>query len=120
MEEALRLDPLRGVTYTQKGLVEAARGKTEAAETAFKRAIELAPKEVGGHLALANFYWSAGRLPEAERALEDALTLDPDNEGTNRALAVFSLSSGRIEHAEKYLKHVVGFVAGPLIGVHAG
>jgi putative PEP-CTERM system TPR-repeat lipoprotein len=106
MEEALRLDPTRGVTYTQLGLVEAARGQAMAAETAFRRAIELAPNEVGSHLALANFYWSSGRLSEAETALEAALDLDPNSESTNRALAVFSLASGRVEQAERYLKRV--------------
>jgi tetratricopeptide (TPR) repeat protein len=106
MEEALRLDPARGVTYTQLALVEAARGQAGAAETAFQRAIELAPNEVGCHLALANFYWSSGRLSEAEKALESALALDPNSESTNRALAVFSLASGRVEQAERYLKRV--------------
>ena len=106
MEEALRLDPSRGVTYTQLALVEAARGQAAAAETAFRRAIELAPNEVSCHLALANFYWSSGRLSEAENALESALKLDPNSESTNRALAVFSLASGRVEQAERYLKRV--------------
>jgi tetratricopeptide (TPR) repeat protein len=106
MEEALRLDPSRGVTYTQLALVEAARGQAGAAETAFRRAIELAPNEVGCHLALANFYWSSGRLSEAEKGLESAVALDPDSESTNRALAVFSLASGRVEQAERYLKRV--------------
>ena len=106
MEEALRLDPARGATYTQLGLVELARGRQSEAEAAFKRAVELAPTWVGGHMALANFYWSAGRLPDAERSLDAALKLDPKNEGVNHALAVFSLATGRVGEAERYLKQV--------------
>ncbi len=113
MEEALRLDPTRGLTYTQLGLVESARGQLKAAEAAFKRAVELASDQVEVHLALANFYWAAGRLPEAEQGFDAALRLDPNNEGTNRALAVFSLASGRVDEAEKYLVRIADLSKAP-------
>lgn len=106
MEEALRLDPTRGATYTQVGLVESARGRRAEAEAAFKRAIELAPTWIGGRLALANFYWASGRQTEAAQALEAALAQEPANETANHAMAIFSLATGRIREAEKYLRQL--------------
>ena len=60
IEEAIKIDPLRGATYTNLGFLEMERGRVEAAERAFKRTVELDPKWVPGHLALANHYWAAG------------------------------------------------------------
>ena len=106
MEEAVRLDPERGATYTQLGLVELARGKREEAEAALKKAVSLDPKSVSSQLALGHFYWSVGRQAETERAFEAALQIDPKNIGANRAMALLSLSTGRMDEAEKYLKQV--------------
>ena len=106
MEEALRLDPTRGATYTQVGLVESARGHQVEAEAAFKRAVELAPTWTEGRLALANFYWASRRHDDAARVLEAALKQSPDNERANHAMAIFSLATGRIREAEQYLKQL--------------
>ena len=106
MEEALRLDPTRGATYTQVGLVESARGRQAEAEAAFKRAVELAPTWIGGRLALANFYWASGRQSEAAQALQAALEQAPANETANHAMAIFSLATGRVREAEKYLRQL--------------
>ena len=106
MEEALRLDPTRGATYTQVGLVESARGRQAEAETAFKRAIELAPTWTEGRLALANFYWASRRQVDAARVLEAALKQSPDSEPANHTMAIFSLATGRIREAEQYLKQL--------------
>jgi tetratricopeptide (TPR) repeat protein len=103
MEEALRLDPSRGASYVQLGLVEFARGQKAEAEAAFLRALELAPDDISAHLALANFYWSEGRPLETARALDEALLLDPLHPGANRAMAVFCLATGRVVQAERYL-----------------
>ena len=48
------------------------QGKPAAAEDAFKRAVELAPKSAATHLNLGNFYWATGRGAEAEREFERA------------------------------------------------
>ena len=55
VEEAIRLDPGRGSSYTQLGYVELARGRQAESEAAFKKAVDTAPKQVDGYLALANF-----------------------------------------------------------------
>jgi putative PEP-CTERM system TPR-repeat lipoprotein len=107
MEEAIRLAPSQGGSYTQLGMVQLARGRTTEAEQAFKTAVDLDPQSLSAHLALANFYWMAGRLPSAEESFDKALKLQPTNEGANRAMAIFSLTTGRVARAEQYLKQVV-------------
>lgn len=106
IDEAVRLDPSRGATYTQLGYVEFTRGRQEDAEKAFRRGVELDPKGVPGHLAFANFLWAAGRLPEAEAEFAAALAADPKHALANRAMAAFLLATRQFEGAEKYLKQL--------------
>jgi tetratricopeptide (TPR) repeat protein len=58
-------------------------------------------------LAIANFYWTAGRAAETEAALNRALLLDPESVVAHRALAVFAMSRNRTSDAETHLKRVV-------------
>jgi len=106
IEEAIRLDPGQGTTFTQLGLVEFARGRRTEAETAFTRAVELAPRSVEAHLALGNFYWSLGKAPETEKAFRAALAIDSNNPIANRALAAFLVATGKNRDAEPYLVHL--------------
>jgi tetratricopeptide (TPR) repeat protein len=113
IEEAIRLDPNRGATYTNLAILEMGRGRTEAAEAAFKRAVELEPKWVPGHLALANHYWSLGRLADAERVLRNAYALDPKNPLVNRSLALFMIDSDRAADAEPFAQALAASGASP-------
>jgi tetratricopeptide (TPR) repeat protein len=103
IEEAIRLDPGRGTTFTQLGLVEFARRRKAEAEAAFTKAVELAPKSVETYLALGSFYWSLGKAPETEKAFQGALEVDPKNSIANRAMAAFSVATGKYRDAEPYL-----------------
>ena len=106
IEEAIRLDPARGVTYTDLGLVELAQGQQQQAEASLLKAVKLAPKEMRSLLSLANFYWSLGRKSDAERAFEEALKADPENLQANRFMASFKYSTGRRAEAEPYLRRI--------------
>jgi tetratricopeptide (TPR) repeat protein len=106
IEEAIRIDPARGSTYTQLGYIELARGRQAESEAAFKKAVDAAPQQIDGHLALANFYWGLNRIPEAERAFEAALKVDPQHRVANRAMALFMLTTRRILQAEPYLQQL--------------
>jgi tetratricopeptide (TPR) repeat protein len=113
IEEAIRLDPTRGATYTNLGAFELRRGQEEAAERAFSKAIELDPRSTIGHLAIANFYWSAGRLKEAEASLAKATELDPENPLAHRTLATFYVATNRAAEAEPHLKRVADITQAP-------
>lgn len=106
IEDALRVDPDRSGTYASLGALELGRGKREAAEKAFTRAVELQPESAVAHLALGNFYWLTDRVPAAEQSLARAIELDPRGALTNRALANFYLATNRRKEAEQPLKIV--------------
>jgi tetratricopeptide (TPR) repeat protein len=117
IEEAIRLDPERGLTYTNLGALEARRGQPDAAERAFKQAVELDERSGVAYLALANFYWSAGRWLEAEDALRKAVTLDADNPIAHRVLAAFYAATNRVASAEPHLKKVLELTSAPGAGL---
>lgn len=103
LEEANKLQPTVGA-YAGIGAIESARGAQPDAEKAFRAAVAVDPKNVGGHLALANYLMAAGRRPEAEVSLKQALSLDPANNLANRALVALYIGSNRARDAEPYLK----------------
>jgi tetratricopeptide (TPR) repeat protein len=104
IEQAIELDPTRGATFANLGLLETQRGQREKAEAAFKRSIALKPEWVPGHLALANHYWATGRVADAERELTTALKLEPRNPIANRAMALLYIGSKRGTAAEPYAR----------------
>jgi tetratricopeptide (TPR) repeat protein len=114
MEQAIRLDPTRGATYTNLGLLEISRGGAEAAEAAFKRSIALEPKWVPGHLALANHYLAGGKVADAERELKVVLGFEPAHPLANRALALLYLSTNRPAEAEPHARILASSGASPL------
>ena len=113
IEEAIRIDPARGATYTNLGVLEMTRGRLEAAEQAFQRTVELDPKWVPGRLAQANYYWATGRAAEAEAALRAAYDLEPANSLTNRALALLYVATNRASQAEPYVRSLASSGAAP-------
>jgi predicted Zn-dependent protease len=70
----------------------------------FKRAVEVEPKSVVGHLNLGGFYWTVGQLPDSERELKAAAAIDPRSTEAARALATFYVSAKRRAEAEPYFK----------------
>ena len=113
IEEAIKLAPDRSATYANLGVLEVSRGKRDAAERAFKKAIELDERSAVAHLALANFYWLSGRLKDAEQSLTTALGLEPDNTLILRAMANFAITQNRPDDAEKHLKKIVEVTKSP-------
>jgi len=106
IEEALRIDPNRAGIYSSLGALELSRGKREAAERAFQRAVEIQGDVVEPHVALANFYWLTDRRDLAEASLSRALSIDPRNPLVNRLLANFYIATNRREQAETPLRVV--------------
>jgi tetratricopeptide (TPR) repeat protein len=107
LEEAIKLAPDRSATYSNLGVIEITRGRRDAAERAFEKAIELDPRSAKPLLAAANFYWAIGRAGEAESALARALALEPDNVLALKAITSFSIAQNRLDEAEKHLKRLV-------------
>src|SRR6185503_6127674 len=79
----------------------------EAAEAAFKHAVELDPKSLKARLALTSFQLASGNPALAEKSLIETLVLDPKDAMANRALAALYMGTGREALAEQPLKVVV-------------
>ncbi len=106
IEEAIELDPARGLTYSNLAALRLAQGQKDQAKAAFQKAVEVDPRSINAWLALANFQWSTGDASGAETSLKRALDVDPKHVLANRALAVFYMGSRRAAEAEPYLKAV--------------
>jgi tetratricopeptide (TPR) repeat protein len=107
IQQAIRLDPERTLTYRDLAGLEVAQGNLPKAEETFKEAITLAPKALEPRLALANFYWVSRRPAEAESAIKEAVALHPNEMRAQQAISYLYLSLGRINEAEGPLKTVV-------------
>ena len=106
IEQAIKLDPDRGATYTNLGLLELAKGRREQAEAALVRAVSLSPKDPRPRLALGNFYWATDRTRDAEQQFDAALQLEPANLAANRFMASLKFLTGRRAEAEPYLRRI--------------
>ena len=76
-ERAALLTPSYWALETNRGIVEDALGNPAAAESHFKRAIELGPGQPDTHYFFATWLVRGGRGPEAREQLETALRLSP-------------------------------------------
>jgi putative PEP-CTERM system TPR-repeat lipoprotein len=113
VEDALRIDPTRSGTYSNLGVLELSRGKKDAAERAFSRAVELQPDSAAAHLALGNFRALTGQTQAAEQSLARAVQIEPRNALVNRALANLYLATNRAGSAERPLRTVFEVVRTP-------
>ena len=113
IEEAIELEPERGATYANLGVLEVGRGHWDAAEAAFKKAIELDERSAQAQLALANFYWAGRRVNDAEQSLKRALALEPQNTLVLRSMANFAMALNRPDEAETHLKKIAEITKAP-------
>jgi putative PEP-CTERM system TPR-repeat lipoprotein len=103
LEEANTLQPTAGA-YAAIGVIKGATGAQTDAEKAFRQAVDVDPKNIGAHIALANYLMSRGRATEAEAPLKGALVIDSANVMANRGLVALYVSTNRVAEAEPYLK----------------
>lgn len=76
----------------------------DAAEQAFKSAVNVDPHHPKAQLALANFLWWAGRADEAESALKSVADEHPEERTATLALGAYYRLVHRPTEAEHYLK----------------
>jgi tetratricopeptide (TPR) repeat protein len=130
-------DPL---DHLLRGRLLQGAGKFDEAESAFRRAIELAPRQPEGHLALIGFlaeqfpkktseavkqaekqlassplalaacYELAGEREQAEAQFRAAHKASPDDPAVLRAVALASLRRGQLATAEEHFKKLIDLV----------
>jgi TolB-like protein/DNA-binding winged helix-turn-helix (wHTH) protein/Tfp pilus assembly protein PilF len=77
-EQALSLDPSLAEAHTALGFsLWYYKWDTAAAETEFRKAIELEPQNVNAHHWYAQLLMTASRFPEAEEQMQEAFDVDP-------------------------------------------
>jgi tetratricopeptide (TPR) repeat protein len=81
------------------GMLETRLGNSEAAQQAFRRAIELQPSFSPAYVNLADLYRSLGREQDAERTLRAALEVDRDNADAHAALGLALVRQKRLPEA---------------------
>ena len=100
LERAADLDPLSHSLASNLGVTLRDLGRLGEAETAFRRALELAPDFVFGHYNLANAVYLQGRHREAVGLFEKAQTMDPSGSDRQRLLlAAARLAAGDVDRA---------------------
>jgi tetratricopeptide (TPR) repeat protein len=85
--------------------VEADRNAEAIAE--YKLAIERAPRQSGLHEALADLYWTTGKLDEADAAYQQELAIDPYSATSNYKLGSLRVIVGKPAEGIAYLKQAV-------------
>lgn len=98
LKDLLAKDPADSKALVLLGSVRMAQGKSEAAEEEFKQAAAV-EGDIEGDIALAQFYWSAGKMKEAEDVVARALEQRPDSIALQRMSAALFERSGRFEEA---------------------
>lgn len=108
-EAALARDPNEDSAHNHRGLALFHLGRYEEAETAFRRAIDLAPDNALYRSNLAGALREQGRLQEAERVLlEEALPRDPSLWVAHFNLGLVYLRADRPDLAAQALEGALG------------
>ena len=106
--EAEKLDPRNERWPYYLGDVLSVLGTDlEAAEQAFRRAMELRPDYGPAHMRLGSVLVAAGRNEDAEPELERALVLAPELQPARVALAQVRLARGELEASAALLEEVL-------------
>ena len=91
-------------TYVNAGLVEAARGRPEAAEAAYREAMSLDPEWLPAYVNLADLYRTQSRDGEAEAVLRAALGVVAETGAIRHSLGLLLVRTGRIDEALEELQ----------------
>ena len=99
-EKALQLDAWLADAYDGLGMMQARQSQWEPAERSFRRAIELAPRDLlwRDHYAMF-FLLPLGRVEEAISQLRIAEEIDPLSPQTHSLLGLALTSAGRFDEA---------------------
>jgi tetratricopeptide (TPR) repeat protein len=73
------IDPNSVVAHEITGEVDESMHNYDSALVEYKKAIEMAPKQAGTHMHMANAYWLTGKWDSAEAEFKAELVNDPNN-----------------------------------------
>jgi Flp pilus assembly protein TadD len=89
---AVEIDPTHHRALNHVALSYQSEGNLEMAETLFRRALQVAPKDLVANVGLGMILLHTGRAAEAQRPLRIALQQRPDDPRLRQALAAAGAS----------------------------
>ncbi len=107
LADAKRVAPEDAAVYNLEGVVREALGEHERAIAAFKKALELDPKNARIRYNLALAYLASGKLDEAVAALEEAVKAAPEEPYYRARLGALLAVKGDLDRAEEVLAEAV-------------
>lgn len=105
--QSLRLNADVPGSLVNLGNFNAAKGETQAAETAYRQALELDPHWLPAYVNLADFYRETNRDAEGDAVLQKGLGQNPDNAMLLYDLGLLEIRRKNIGTALQYLKRAV-------------
>jgi tetratricopeptide (TPR) repeat protein len=111
VEQIRALDPAEA-EYALAQIAEK-RKQYDTAEAHLRRAVELAPRQVGRMIDLAKFLFRRGRAQEAEKTFEQASAIAPGSPKVLFAKAESYIKAGRKEEARKLLEQYLTLPLSP-------
>lgn len=79
----------------------------EAAEAAFRRALDLDPSLPGAHVAMANLHWALGNLPRADASFKAAAALVGPDSVERLKWIEFKIRTGALAEARQLLQETI-------------
>jgi tetratricopeptide (TPR) repeat protein len=95
------------IAYLELGWSYRRQGKFVQAEEAFKRAIEINPKNDQAYIELGWCYHNEGKLPQAEEALKRAIELNPKSDQAYFELGRSYHNQGKFPQAKEAFKRAI-------------
>jgi len=107
LDEYIAKEPKNPLLWEMAGRFNLASRKPVDAETAFLKAIELAPDYTRPYYELGVMYVAQKKLPEAEAKFKKVLDKNEKNVGAHTLLGVVQNSLGKIDEANKHYRRVL-------------
>jgi eukaryotic-like serine/threonine-protein kinase len=104
---ALALNGRLAAAHVAMGMVRAAKGEYERAESEFNDALKLDPRDAAAYRELATAYDAMGRTGDAEATYKRAIALRHDDWSSVKQLGVFYFNKNKFTQAEHCFRDVI-------------
>ncbi len=107
LRQVVQQDPANRIAWTHLGEANESKRDIPAAETAYRKAVDLQPGSPLVHQSLGLFYYRLGRYAEAEKSFNRERELAPDNYRVYSQLGSLDIQLARYPAAEAMLKRSI-------------